>query len=265
VSALVTELELNQFCQARPIFSGMGMHLAVESILAGETAARIFIDDAETPKAALTWAGNRVYIAGNVVGAGFGEVLGKYVSTRGQFVAYCGTGALDGAEELLSGYHVGRRGRFYYEENPSRVNEVEPPEGYRVERISEELLGLHLEHTDEVKEEMCSERSSIEEFFEKSFGFAAYHSREFASWCMSEYNLGNRCDVGIETVNEHQRKGLAVLVASVMFKYAEGVGIRRVGWHCWADNEASIATAEKLGLKRIVEYTVLAVDARPTL
>jgi RimJ/RimL family protein N-acetyltransferase len=50
-----------------------------------------------------------------------------------------------------------------------------------------------------------------------------------------------------------------------MFGHAAGVGVRRVGWHCWADNAASVATAERLGLRRVAEYTVLAVDARPTL
>jgi RimJ/RimL family protein N-acetyltransferase len=42
-----------------------------------------------------------------------------------------------------------------------------------------------------------------------------------------------------------------------MFRYAAGVGIRRVGWHCWMDNMGSTATAERLGLKPVAEYTAL--------
>jgi RimJ/RimL family protein N-acetyltransferase len=74
---------------------------------------------------------------------------------------------------------------------------------------------------------------------------------------MSEYNLGDRCEVGIETAPEYRRRGLATLVASAMLKHAADVGIKRVGWHCWADNAASVATAERLGLSRVAEYTAL--------
>ncbi|MDP2901028.1 MAG: GNAT family N-acetyltransferase [Candidatus Bathyarchaeota archaeon] len=265
MSALVAELEAGQFRRVRTLWAGMDVHLAVESMLAGKTASRMFVDDVEAPRAAMTWSGHRLYLVGDVGGAGFGEELNRYASTHGQFVAYCSPEAIDGAEKLLSGYRVRRRGRLYYEGDPSQVKAVEPPEGYAVERITGELLGRGLGHTDWVREEMCSERESVEEFLGKSFGFAAVHGGGFACWCMSEYNLGDRCEVGIETVKEHRRRGLAVLVAGAMFRHAAGVGVGRVGWHCWADNAASVATAESLGLRRVAEYTVLAVDAGSTL
>ena len=259
---MVAELEPGQFALTRPLWVGMGVHLAVESILGGRTAARMFVDDVAEPRVALTWTGHRVYLAGGVGGAGFGEVLGEYVSTHGQFVAYCSAEAIDGAAGLFPG-KVARRGRFYYEGDPSKHSwEVEAPEGYALERITGALLGRGFAHTDSVRGEMCSERESVEEFLGKSFGFAAVHGGGFACWCMSEYNLGNRCEVGIETVREHRRRGLAGLVAGAMFGHAAGVGVRRMGWHCWADNVASVATAERLGLRRVAEFPVLFVDAR---
>jgi hypothetical protein len=109
----------------------MGMHLSVESILAGSTQTKMFVDDAEAPRAALTWTGHRVYMTGDVMGAGFGEAMREYTSKHGQFVACCSPEAIDGAEKLLSSYKVRRRGRFYYEGDPSRVKAIEPPEGYR--------------------------------------------------------------------------------------------------------------------------------------
>jgi RimJ/RimL family protein N-acetyltransferase len=115
---------------------------------------------------------------------------------------------------------------------------------------------------DWVCEEMCSERASVEEFLGKSFGFAAVQRGAFACWCMSEYNLGNRCEVGIETVKEYRRRGLAVLVAGAMFSHAASVGVRRIGWHCWSDNAGSVATAESLGLRYVAEFPAFSVDAR---
>jgi RimJ/RimL family protein N-acetyltransferase len=261
-SALV-EIGAGRIGDTAPLWEEMGIHLAVESILSGATKAPMFVDDVDAPGATMTWTGHRLYLAGDVAGAGFGGALAGFASSRGQFVAYSTRDDLEGAERLLSRYKVEKRGRRYYECDPSaRGWAGEPPEGYAVGRITSELLGRGLGHTDWVREEMCSERASVEEFLEKSFGFAALHGGGFAAWCMSEYNLGDRCEVGIETVREHRRRGLAVLVAGAMFRWAASVGVRRVGWHCWADNEGSVATAERLGLRHVVDYTALFVDAR---
>jgi GNAT superfamily N-acetyltransferase len=261
---MVAELEAGRFGWVRSLWGRMGSHLAVESILGGRTAARMFVDDADEPRAAMTWTGHRLYLVGDVGGAGFGEILDtEYVPTHGRFVAYCGSEAIDGAEGLLSGYRVERRGRLYYAGDPStRMWAAEPPGGYIVQPITGALLGRGLVNTDRVGEEMASERSSVEEFLDKSFGFVAVCGGEIACWCMSEYNVGDRCEVGIETAAEHRGRGLAGLVAGAMFGHAAGVGIRRIGWHCWADNHASVATAERLHLARVAEYPVLVVDAR---
>ncbi|MRR39088.1 GNAT family N-acetyltransferase [bacterium] len=234
----------------------MGIHLSLESILAGATEAKMFVDS-EKLRAALTWKGHRLYLAGEICGDLAGAIT-DFVTTRKLFVAYPSPETLDSAEKLLTVYGVKRKKRYYYEGDPTaREWIINSLGGYTFERITDVLLGRNLMHSDWVREELCSERASVEEFLAKSFGFAAIHSGEFACWCTSEYNLGDRCEVGIETAPEYRRRGLATLVASMMFGHASDVGIRRVGWHCWADNVASIATAEKLGLRLVAEYTVL--------
>jgi hypothetical protein len=257
----LVELEPGRFGVTRPLWAGMGIHLAVESILAEASSGRVFVDDADEPRGAMIGTGHRLYLAGDA--SGLGDELRNFASSRGKFVIYPALEDIGGVERLLSGYSVSERGRLYYECDPTtRTWVVEPPEGYSVVRITLELLGCGLANTDRVVEEMCSERASAGEFLEKGFGFAVVHSGGFASWCMSEYNLGDGCEVGIETVEEYRRSGLAVLVAGAMFRHAKGAGIRRVGWHCWGDNAASVTTAERLGLSRITGYNVLVVDAR---
>ncbi len=240
------------------LWANMGMHLAVESILAGAMEAQIFVNNAHTPDGAVIWTGHRLYLAGKIDDS-FSDIIQDCVRGHRRFVVYPSFEALEKAEVLLKGFNMRRRVRLYYEGDPTAQKwMVEPPDGYTIERITEKLLERGLSHTDWVREEMCSERASVEEFLEKSFGFAAVHGESFACWCTSEYNLGDRCEVGIETSPEHRRKQLATIVASAMLRHAASSGIRRVGWHCWADNDASVATAERLGLRRIAEYTSLA-------
>jgi len=240
------------------LWEGMGIHLAVQSILACRTEARMLVDDASAPRGAVTWTGHRLYLAGDI-DEGFADAVEEFAGTRRHFVAYPTPEAFGGAEKLLSGYGAEPKGRLYYEGNPTTKEwVVNPPAGYSVERITEELLSRGLIHADWVKGEMCSERESVEEFIAKSFGFAAVNGGRIACWCTSEYNLSDRCEVGIETAPEDRRRGLATMVASAMFRHAASVGVRRIGWHCRSDNAASAATAEKLGLRRTAEYTVLA-------
>ncbi len=239
------------------LWMGMHIHLAVESILAGATEASMFADDAFAPHGAVTWTGHRLYLTGKI-DRSFSSAIEKFAMNREGFVAYPSAEALEEAEALLANYNVKRRVRLYYEGNPTtRMWAIKPQEGYSVERITDELLSRRLVDTDLVRDEMCSERVSVDEFLAKGFGFAAIHGGCFVCWCTSEYNLVDRCEVGIETVVGHRKRGLASLVASEMLKHAASIGIKRVGWHCWADNTASVATAEKLGLSRVAEYTSL--------
>jgi hypothetical protein len=47
----------------------MGIHLALESLLAGASVRRVLVDDAWEPCAASAWTGHRVYLAGSVATA----------------------------------------------------------------------------------------------------------------------------------------------------------------------------------------------------
>ena len=51
---------------------------------------------------------------------------------------------------------------------------------------------------------MCSERASVDEFLGRSVGVYIVRrdptaGDELVSWCLSEYNHGGRCEIGIET------------------------------------------------------------------
>jgi len=77
---------------------------------------------------------------------------------------------------------------------------------------------------------------------------------------MSEYNVGDRCEIGIATVEKHQRKGIAALVTGSFLAEAHRRGYTRVGWDCWTRNEASGATARKAGFTLVEEYPATVIE-----
>jgi RimJ/RimL family protein N-acetyltransferase len=76
---------------------------------------------------------------------------------------------------------------------------------------------------------------------------------------MSEYNVGNRCEIGIATSEKHRQKGLATLSTKLFLNEAHRRGYTRVGWDCWARNVPSVSTARKAGLAFVEEYPALVV------
>ena len=75
---------------------------------------------------------------------------------------------------------------------------------------------------EQLREEMCSERPSVEDFLARSFGVCLVDEEQdaLAGWCLSEYNCGDRCEVGIEVDEAYQRHGLGTLLARALCQEA---------------------------------------------
>jgi GNAT superfamily N-acetyltransferase len=164
---------------------------------------------------------------------------------------------LEAMFRTLKVYHDERQ---YYQISDFRPSAAPPlPEGFSMPMVSPEFLASGIAGLEQIREEMCSERRSVDDFLEHSFGLCPVYDKEVAGWCLSEYNIGDRCEIGIATAEKHQRKGLATLSTQYFLAEAHRRGYTRVGWDCWKRNEASAATARKAGFTLIEEYPALVV------
>jgi RimJ/RimL family protein N-acetyltransferase len=246
--------------RARALFEGMQHNLAVESILSGGTDSQVFVDDVNSPNAGVTWSGSRVYVAGKLDGDIFSdlvETIAWRIGVRGSGVSvvYLEPGLGDDRFLELEGLSVTPRNRNYYEiETAKREWEAEPPQGYALHMVDRSMLSLGLRNTHLVIEEMMSERPTVEDFLAKSFGFCVVAGDEIVGWCMSEYNTGDRFEIGVGTSEEHRRRGLALQTSRAVIGYGVARGYSRVGWHCGADNMASNGLAQALGFSHVCEY-----------
>jgi RimJ/RimL family protein N-acetyltransferase len=129
------------------------------------------------------------------------------------------------------------------------------PDGFRLTPVDPVLLDdAALANRDALIEEACSERESVEDFLARSFGVALLHGRAIAGWCLSEYNLGQRCEVGIAVDGAFRRRGLAKALGRAFARQALAADVHDVGWHCWEDNAASVAMARALGFASVRAY-----------
>jgi GNAT superfamily N-acetyltransferase len=248
---------------AAPLFADLDLHLAVPAVLASAAAGRVYASPETTPRSALLLAGHRAYLTGDPSDAGFLAALPPVLETRlvpeghasGDFVLYYDRPEWAAAVEAalaprFAVYQERRRCCFAWNAGPDTdpAPATPLPAGFRLADVDRTLLDdPTLAGRDELVAEICSERASVDDFLESSFGMVLLHEGAVAGWCLSEYNLGRRCEVGIAVDAPFRRRGLATKLGGAFAGRALAAGITEIGWHSWADNAASCATARALG------------------
>lgn len=258
---------------ARPLFQELERsHALVSAFFEGNAAARIFVDAIAAPQSAVIVCNSRVLCGGDASQTRFLDEIERIFSNElipahlahgnDAYLVYSAGQGWDTALQLLFPtrdlYHGTRQ---YYEiVDFAPKTDLPLPDGFSMQWITPEFLSGGWNGLKAVKEEMCSERVSVEDFLARSFGLCPVYENEIAGWCMSEYNVGDRCEIGIATSPNYQRKGIATLATQVFLAEAHRRGYTHVGWDCWTRNEPSAATARKAGFTLIEEYPAVVVE-----
>ena len=253
-----------------PLYAALDDRLATRAVLEGAASGSIYVDDLQRPTAAAVISGHNYYLAGSpdveAFQVGLRRLITQVIYPQAQaggqpvlFNVHYTPGWEGAIERILEGKYPMRDRRLYLERRPAGDDPPPTPlpAGYRLALVERQLLDDISPGSRAVLiEEMCSERASVEEFLERSFGYCALHGAAVVGWCLSEYNVSDRCEVGIETAAPHRRRGVGAALASALVAHSAQQGIERVGWHCWASNAASSATARKAGFGLVREYPV---------
>ncbi|MBK8989339.1 MAG: GNAT family N-acetyltransferase [Chloroflexi bacterium] len=261
--SILHELAPEDLVRARPLFTPLAHHLAIESILAGLTPGRVFVDDARRPKTAVAWFKRRLFLTGDRSRAAVNRALADLL-TDVYYPAMLASGLGNGAftlvftpgwervmDVVLAGKEPLTGRRLCFRLDPAR-HAWEPalPPGFTLRPVDADLLAdPTVVNREYVAEEMVSERPSAADFLAQSFGVCVLDGPRIVGWCMSEYNTGGRCELGIETADAYQRRGLARATATAVIREAVRRGYTEIGWICDADNQPSIAAAQKLGFQ----------------
>jgi GNAT superfamily N-acetyltransferase len=264
-----------------PLFEVEGYHLAPISILTGAADGRVYTSNpAGTPvKSVLLVAGHRYYLAGAVDDKAFNQALYEWL--RRQLFALRSVGewgvvlylTQPGWQQTVGPVILAQgafsASRLVYERELYPDQQLVQPNlatGYCLRMVDAGLLSeAGLVGQDDLLTELVSERTSADDFLARSYGYALLYRSSIVGWCLSEYNLGDRCEVGIATAEGHQRRGLATASGLALLELARKSGIRRIGWDCWARNLASSATAQRLGFHLVHAYACLCCPAQPQI
>lgn len=267
-------LEPSNYPSANSLFEGMTYHLAVLTVLGGILPGRIYVDDPASPQAAILIPSNqhRIYVSGEPESHLLADVIHllfkeSHAQSYGFVVYYDASKPWKQTlEYVFQKQETDFSWRqFYRFREPSSLIVSPLPEHITLGRIDETmfvdslLVNRHL-----LLEEIHSESPSLEHFFRQHFGFCAQDGHQLVAWCLAEFHYQGRYELGIETIKAYQRQGIAIHLASAVIRHAFASGATEIGWHCWATNTPSVATALKVGFEKVLDYPVYYGQYRQT-
>ena len=246
-------------------------HLAVLSVLAGILPGMVYVDDPACPTAAILIPSNRyrVYLGGEPSEYLFADVIHLlYKPSLAQsywfMVHYPSDAWKPTIEHVLQGLGTSISLQHFYRLTEPSLPVTSPLKDTIVlTQISRTLIeDASLVNRDLLIDEIHSESPSLEYFFRQHFGFCAQDGQKLVGWCLAEYHYQDRYELGIGTIDAYRRQGIATHVASAVINRAFAEGATEIGWHCWASNIPSIATALKLGFQKVLDHPVIICDSR---
>ena len=224
------------------LFASLRHNLSSVSIHMGLSPVKVYVgSDASW---LVTRVNHRILVSGDYTSPEALEAVQRVVDegielgSRGFVIYYPSYVKEPNVGEHIQGVKPYSNPRNYYVLDLEKSGyKLAPPDGYRIEHVTQCFLEQGYVNTDLVLDEMQSERLSVDDFLKKSFAFCALKGDFIAAWCMSEYNVNGCFEIGIETHEDHRRKRLATQTALACFNHGSENGYRFVGWHCWKKNE----------------------------
>ena len=269
-------LSPNHYHQAAAVLKAISHHSVLRTILAGTTPGKVYVNNPAEPTIAFAQFKHRAFIAGNPSDLNkedfrnfiFHEVI---ENCRQSDVPLFRLTADDPSwMKILSDVLIDEQPIFAGYQCLSKNltderQEVNIPTGFSIQQISKELINDDFQGRDDLLEEMCSERESVDAFLDQSFGIVAFNDGDLAGWCLSEYNHEDRCEVGIATMPRFQKQGLAKAMTHAFLNLAKEKEVSTVLWHCFKSNEASRRTALSAGFHLVEDQQVLMFYLEPAI
>ncbi len=260
---MIHHLDQNQFERTRALFSGIAAYqLSAAAVIDGTMPGDIWADDIESPQSAYMVSPEGAFLAGNPENQAFNRALNDYFRTtlydvsddiESIWLVYDPPGWGNKLTGILYPRDLLIYPRRHYVCNTLQVDwRANLPEGFSVHRINADLLARDdLGIPDHAHEWVENNWRTVENYMAHGFGFCTIDdsAHKIASWSMADCVHDSECEIGIQTLPEYRRRGLATITTTAAVEHALTHGYVRIGWHCHEENLGSIGVAENVGFE----------------
>jgi len=267
---MLTELKPSKYHKVLPLFQAFDYSLSLPAALTGNNPGRVFVDDHENPRIAFALTVEGYFLSGDPDDPVVIETTAEFLREK----IFSGEIYLDDdtnlslavspsqweerLPEMISTHEVEKLPRYQYLCQESAYDwRGHLPPGYQVRAFDRDLLeDPALKIPDEILEWACIEIrwGSLDHFLQYGVSTCVVHNDQVIAVCQPDCFAADQIDIGIFTLPEYRRRGLAAIATAANVEAAFKRGFRTVGWHCNTANIGSWKTAEKVGFKRHKAY-----------
>jgi RimJ/RimL family protein N-acetyltransferase len=264
------ELAPEDFHTVEAIFNPFTYSLSIRATIEGNNPGRIFVDQTQQPQTALALTVEGYLLAGQVNNPETNHSLRQLLLNR----IFSGELSINGnwsmslaihpytwetkLPELISTHEIEKIVRYQYLCQEPVFNWRESlPAGYQIRQYT---MGLLDDPAITIPEPILEwwnfteTWGSIDRFLAHGISWCVIHEGLIVSQCASDCLAGDQIDLGIITLREYRNRNLASCAAAATLEACFDRGLKKVGWHCSADNTPSWKTAEKVGFRRNQVY-----------
>jgi RimJ/RimL family protein N-acetyltransferase len=260
---VVRELRPPEYERVRPLFLELGeFNATLAALLDGRSPGRVLADDSVAPASAFALTVEGCFLAGDPTDRAFVEELNDHLVTDefndeptvaggGIFLRVHPQEWRDRIPALFRPREpmelVGRH--YVLTELRYRDWRDRLPEDFHVRRVDASLLDDRaVSLPRRIAEHIEVNWGARERYLEDGFGLCAMRGDVITHWSMADCaTKDGRCEIGIWSLPEYRRRGLAAITTAASVEHALSGGFVRVGWQCRDDNVASRKTAERVG------------------
>ena len=252
----------------RALFRELSAYNAsLPALLDGINPGCVLVDDPDSPRSAIASTVEGFFLTGDPRDRAFAQDANTWlaenhfddeptVSGDGIFLRFHPKGWKDRVASLFRPREpmtlVGRH--YLLSELRFRDWRDRLPEGFTVRRVDADLLDdPAVTVPDGMLEWVTGNWGSRERYLEHGFGHCAMRGHVVTHWSMADCaTRDGRCEIGIDSLPEYRRRGLAAITTAANVEHALSSGFVSIGWQCVDDNVGSVRTAERVGfvLKR---------------
>ncbi|WP_130859149.1 GNAT family N-acetyltransferase [Gracilibacillus phocaeensis] len=268
---MITEWNKADFHKCRKLLHEQS-HLEAMAVVEKINPGRIFVDDVDHPVSGVIWLGNNdgFIFFGSEQNEGFNHPLNQFIdhviipeAKKVGLKEFEAIGNHQKWNETIERIFAHRKlgswnQRVYSLPQDSDITSNKPTieQGYQMVSITEKLL----KNTDNavtniefLQAKITEFWSSTEGFLRNGMGYGMVYQRELVSVCFSRFVAGNIHCIDIETLEAHQGKKLAQVLAHCFVE--ECLENNKLSyWDCMEMNKASVAVAEHIGLRNVWNY-----------
>lgn len=265
------ELQANEYVNAAELFNDLRYCVPVQGIIEGNNPGRVFLDDVDLPRTGFIWTmWGYYYLVGDTGNMKFAEELcdllirelipaSRQLGENSPILYPQPTEWEAGLPVILKGKVWQKIYRRVFSFQPSKFDALswrdQIPEGYRFERIDENLLNNSSIRPMIVKE-ITTSWNSVEDYLAKEApGVCLLYKDEIISLCTTVALGKGKAEISIITPEQYRNRGFATIAASAFIEQCLARNLQP-NWECFWNHTISCMLAEKLGFEQQFDHPV---------